>query len=518
MRPVSQLSALTAATCFLFTAATRTALADRAVDTAALIDRHIDAGLDSAGLVRAPQADDAEFLRRVFLDLHGVVPSAERAAAFLDSNSPGKREELIDELLASPRFGQNLADIWRRALISPQAREQRAQAERFANWLAEQLNGDQGWDDAVRDLLTATGTLEENPAVAWLIEGRHPLSVTDLTGLTSRYFLGLRLNCAQCHDHPFAEWKQQDFWGMAAFFSQIQTPNRPKMVYLQGVQDDPRMTLAALAGGDAIDGYQVQPPTFPGGGECSNDDGQTLRGALAGWITAPDNPFFARAAVNRAWWHLFGRGLVNPVDDMHAGHPATHPELLAALSEQFVQSGFDLKFLYGAIALSRTYQQTSRPGQQPDREAELFARMSIKVLSAEQLYDSLVQVLGPPQRTPGIDVRLGERFEFARFFAADGDPDPTQYGRGIPHVLRLMNSRQFAGRNMGELVSRSALPGRGTDDVVSEMFLAILARRPTPGDRELVREHLARAGESPETACREVAWALLLSSEFNLNH
>jgi hypothetical protein len=518
MRPGSLRSVLTAAVAFLFGAAAAPATGDDMAHVAALIDRRIEARLQSEGLKQASPADDAEFLRRIFLDLHGVVPSADRAAQFLNSPAADKRETLIDELLASPRFGQNLANIWCRSLISPAAREQRAQTERFTQWLADRFNGDARWDRIVADLLTATGTIDENPAVTYLIEGRHPLSVTDLTDLTSRYFLGVRLNCAQCHDHPFVAWKQQDYWGMAAFFAQIQTPNRPKVVYSEGVQDNPQMTLAVLANADAIDGFHVQPPTVLGGGEFQFDKGQTHREALANWITSADNPYFARAAVNRTWWHLFGRGLVNPVDDMHTGNLASHPELLDALSAQFVESGFDLRFLLRAIMRSRTYQQTSRPGEEPDREAELFARMSIKSLSAEQLYDSLIVILGPPKRTSGIDARLGERFEFAQFFADDADHDPTQYGRGIPHVLRLMNSPQFAGRNINELVSRTASSGHTSDEIVSDLFLAILSRRPRPGDWEIVQDHLASAGGTPESAYAELAWALLLSSEFSLNH
>src|SRR6185436_4186259 len=145
-------------------------------------------------------------------------------------------------------------------LISPQANDQRMQTERFTAWLANRFNSNDGWDRIAFDLLTATGKIEENPAVTYLIEGRHPLSVTDLTDLSSRYFLGIRLNCAQCHDHPFVEWKRQDYWGMAAFFAQIQTPNRPKMVHVAGVRDHPKIALSSLQGADMIEGIQVRPP------------------------------------------------------------------------------------------------------------------------------------------------------------------------------------------------------------------------------------------------------------------
>ncbi len=485
---------------------------------AELIDGHIQARLDAAGVPRAPVADDAEFLRRVSLDVHGVVPSAAETARFLDSPDPDKRSRWIEQLLADARFGEHLADEWRRRLISPLANENRMQSDRFAAWLAERFNSHAAWDRIVFELLTAEGTMEQNPAVTYLIEGRNPLGVTDLTDLTSRYFLGVRLNCAQCHDHPFVAWTRQDYWGMAAFFAQIQTPGRPKLVHQVGVRDDPRMTLAVLAGQDMIEGFLHQPPTFLGGERLPEGETGVYRRALAHWMTSPENPYFARAAVNRTWWKLFGRGLVQPVDDMHSANPPSHPELLDALARRFIASGFDLRALYRGILNSRTYQQTSRPGEQPDREAELFARMPIKVLTAEQLYDSLVRVLGPPARAKEVNARLGARHEFTQFFADSGDPDPTRYERGIPHLLRLMNSPQFGERNVAALVAQAASPGRSADEVVDELFLAILSRRPTESERELVRKHLSQEGAARPGAYQELAWALLMSSEFSLNH
>jgi hypothetical protein len=497
----------------LWTAALR---GEEATELARLIDRQVLAGLDTAGLKSAPPADDAEFLRRAFLDLHGVVPAAERVPQFLNSNEPHKRTQLIDELLASTRYGEHFADLWRGRLISPLVNEERARTEQFAAWLSERFNRNDGWNVIARELLTATGKIEDNPAVIYLIEGRNPLGVTDLTDLTSRYFLGVRLNCAQCHDHPFVAWKRRDYWGMAAFFAQIQTPQRAKLVYMVGVQDNPKFTLATLPAADAIDGYQPQLPTFLGGAELKADGKQPLRVALADWMTSPDNPYFARAAVNRLWWHFFGRGLVNPVDDMHSGNAPSHPELLNLLSQRFVTSGYDLKLLCRAIATSRTYQQTSRPGEQGDAEAKLFGRMPVKVLTAEQLYDSLVEILGPPAKSAGIDARLGQRYEFAQFFSGDDSGDPTSYPRGIPHLLRLMNSPQFAGRNVSSLVSKT-IAGRTTDEAANGLFVTILARRPTAAERELVQQQAASA-DSPQSAYRELAWALLMSSEFALNH
>jgi hypothetical protein len=487
-----------------------------AAELAALIDRHIDTRLKAEQIRPADPADDAEFLRRVYLDLRGVIPTAEQAARFLADADPKRRDKLIDALLAGPRYGEYLGDIWQGYLVSPLADDQRVRADKFRAWLAERFNT-KSWDKIATDLLTATGKMEDNPAVIYLIEGRLPRTVPDTTDLVTRYFLGVRLNCAQCHDHPFVnKWTQQDYWGVAAFFTQIQTPGKPKQVYNVGLKDDLALTLASLKDGTP-DGFRLRPPTFLGGEEFKAGTGLTNRAAFAEWMTAAKNPYFAKAMVNRTWWRLFGRGLVNPVDDMHAANESSHPELLDLLARRFVESGFDLKFLTRAIVASRAYQRTSRPGDAPEKQAVLFGRMSVKTLSAGQLYDSLVAVFGPPAKTPGVDPRQSARAEFAQFFGDDGAPDPTAYRRGIPHLLRQMNSGQFAGRNTAALVARLAKPDRSTDDVATDLFLTFLSRRPTADELKLVRAHVAKA-ESPEAAYRELTWVLMMTSEFSLNH
>ena len=483
-------------------------------ELAARIDRLVDARLEAAGVRPADPADDAEFLRRVYLDLHGVVPTAEQAARFLAESGPDRRARLVDALLASPRYGEYLADVWQGYLVSPLADDQPARADRFRTWLAGRFNATT-WDRIATEVLTATGKMEQNPAVNYLVEGRLPRTVPDLTDLATRYFLGVRLNCAQCHDHPFVKWTQRDYWGMAAFFTQVQTPGKPKLIYQVGIKDYPEVTLDTLGKAGMLDGYVSRPPTFLGGAE-PEPGGATSRAALAAWLTAPDNPYFARAMANRTWWRLFGRGIVHPVDDMHAANPPSHPELLDLLARRFAASGFDLKFLTRAIVLSRAYQRTSRPGADPDKQSALFGRMAVKVLTPGQLYDSLVAALGPPAKVNRGGPRADPRAEFTRFFADDGDPDPTAYRRGIPHLLRQMNSGQFAGRNLDALAARLAKPGRPADDLAGELFLMFLARRPTADEVRLVREHLGRA-DTAAAGCREVAWALMMTSEFSLN-
>jgi len=492
--------------------------AAEAAELAGLIDQQIEARLSKEGVPAAALADDAEFVRRIYLDLHGAVPSLEQVKRFLADPQPDKRARLIDSLLADARYGQYLADIWQGYLMSPLGDDPTKRSERFRDWLAGQFNT-RPWNEIATELIAGTGKMEDNPAVTYLIEGRLPRAVPDLTDLTTRYFLGVRLNCAQCHDHPFVKWKQEEFWGMAAFFTQIQTPKRAKQVYEKGVVDDPTLTLANLKDAGVPDGFIQRAPTFLGGKELSPATGTTTnRAALAQWMTTPENHWFARATVNRTWWRLMGRGIVKPVDDMNEANEPSHPQLLELLARKFADSGFDLKFLTRAIVLSRAYQRTSQPGAAADQQATLFGRMSIKVLSAGQLYDSLETISGPAVKVTGIDVKQGARWEFTQFFGDSGDPDPTAYRRGIPHLLRQMNSGQFTGRSFDGLVTRLSSPAdRPVDEIVSDLFLTILSRRPTGDEIRKAKAYVNETG-SAAGGLRELAWVLAMTSEFSLNH
>jgi hypothetical protein len=489
-----------------------------AVELARQIDQAIQARLDAEKVKPSPQADDAEFLRRLYLDLHGVVPTPDRVTAFLDSRDPAKRARLIDELLASPRYGQHLADIWLFYLYPP-AGIGRYSPEALTKWLEDAFNK-KPWNKQVYELLTASGSTAENPAATYLVKGRELFSPAELTDLASQYFLGVRLNCAQCHNHPFASWKKTDYWGMAAFFSQMEQPFRGQA----NIKDNPRADLKKQPDYEKL---KAAVPTFLGGEKPKVSADILYRPMLADWVTSPSNPYFARALANRMWGHFFGRGLVNPVDDMHDGNPPSHPELLQLLTEQFVANGFDHKFLCRAICNSQVYQRTSKPLPGAERETrnaesetELFSRMPIKVLSPEQLYDSLLVVTGAPAQTGGGarsgGTRLSPRAEFLSFFRSDGEPEPTSYERGIPQLLRLMNSPQFLTKGRGEV---AGLPStaKPAAQAVEELYLRVLSRRPTRQEADLMSAYLKKAGTGQQ-AYGEIFWTLLNSSEFSLNH
>src|SRR5262249_25253124 len=329
--------------------------------------------------------------RRAYLDLTGVIPPADKAAAFLDSRRPQKRAELIDELLASPNYGRHMGDLWQALLLAQTDVYSRGlPAEPLVNWFAEGFNSNKPWDRQVIELLTSTGTQDQNGATTFFLALRYPDKVTDTV---CRVFLGIQLQCAQCHNHPFTSWKRAEYWGMAAFFSKV--------------DDGAPQKLFKVAAPNVVEAATIQKKRLPDsalnvaprflGGEAPRLDGKDpYRPALARWLTSEQNPYFARATVNRVWAQFFGRGLVNPVDNLSEENPASHPELFEALARQFARNGFDMKYLARAICNSQAYQRSSSPVGREDSEA-LYASMTIKPMTPEQLHDSLARVLGPSE-------------------------------------------------------------------------------------------------------------------------
>ncbi|HLJ93901.1 MAG TPA: DUF1549 and DUF1553 domain-containing protein [Gemmataceae bacterium] len=494
------------------------------VDAATLarhIDQAIDKRLDAEHIKPSPLADDAEFLRRVYLDITGVIPPANAAAAFLDSKDPNKRAKLIDELLASSAYGRHLADIWKSYLLPRTSDNRQLQAEPLMRWLEENFNNNTPWNQFVSELITASGTQDKNGAVTYFLANPTADKVTDSV---SRLFLGVQLQCAQCHNHPFTKWKQTEYWGMAAFFTKVKT-DRPRQAARQG--DSPGVSENAKGRAAKLpETAKVVPAKFLLSEEPKLDKSAPYRPVLAKWLTSAENPFFARAMANRLWAHYFGRGIVDPVDDMHDGNPPSHPELLQELAGQFAAHDFDVKFLIRAICNSKTYQRTSKPTSKDDSGANLFAHMTIKVNSPEQLYDSLVAVVGAPgnqaaRPRQGANQNPNRaapnaRTVFVNFFQNEDGSDPTQYQAGIPQALRLMNSPQLTG---GGVVLEQALKTLHTPaQIIERLYLATLSRRPTAAESHHLLTFVHGHAADPRKAYRDVLWALLNSSEFAVNH
>jgi hypothetical protein len=498
--------------------------ADANLDSRALaqrIDEAIDARLRADKVAAAPRCDDAEFVRRVYLDITGRIPSAEKVAAFLDSREPDKRAKLIDELLAGADYGKHQADIWQSLLLPRNSDNRFFSFDKMTTWLEENFNKNAPWDQIVRDILTAEGDMDKNGAVMYYLANLAPDKLTDNA---TRMFLGVQLQCAQCHNHPFTDWKQNEYWGMAAFFTKVRINGNPRQVVRQGGT----VSLSESGRGRPIRlpiSAKRVPPKFLQGDEPKLSAGDAYRPVLAEWMTSAKNPYFSRAMVNRLWSQFFGRGIVNPIDDMHDGNRPSHPELLADLSAQFAANGFDVKYLIRAICNSETYQQTSRPSDgNRDAEPELFARMAVKVLTPEQLFDSLTGVLGAPNQ-PNLPRRQGAaalrfrnitpRTQFVAFFKGDENADPTEYQAGIPQVLRMMNSPQLNNAGMLNPILKS---GKTPEQIVEHLYLATLSRRPARHELDRTLSLVRKYQDDSRQAYGDILWVLLNSSEFTLNH
>lgn len=513
--------------------AVKSLTAGKAIDARALarlIDSEVQKRLDAEKVKAGPRSDDAEFLRRVYLDLVGTVPPPEKVRAFLDSSNPNRRAALVDELLADSRFGKGLAEVWSHLLLPRESNNRRLKEEPFRKWLADAFNAGKPLDKLVYELLTASGPQNENGAVTFFIANP---TVDKMTDNVSRMFLGVQLQCAQCHNHPFTDYKQADYWGMAAFFTKTRLTANPQQAAKKGISPGIIETNkgAGRKKGNLPESAKLVPARFLQGAQPSLVKSEPYRPVLAKWVVAPNNPYFARAMVNRFWHQMFGRGLVHPVDDMHKDNPASHPALLATLAEQLRLHNYDAKFLIRAICASEAYQRTSR--SQVDTatvEPDLYSQRLVRVMRPEQLFDSLVTVIGRndvrKDLRPGLRKKAAlaaqkkkrggasPRDNFLNFFHVE-DFNPLDYQNGIPQALRLMNSGQT--NSTAGAVNR-AMDGAGTPAAVIErLYLAALARRPSPEETARLTAYVSRQS-NPRTAYGDILWALLNGSEFVLNH
>ena len=487
---------------------------------ASRIDELVEARLATAGVPPASLADDAEFFRRLSLDLNGRIPTVVQLRDFLDDDRPDKRLRWVDELMDGPNnaalFTKHFTNVWRRTLLwSTPA--QPAVVGSLEGWLTRQIKANTSYDRLVRAVLTDPG------ADAFFVANqRMPES---LAARTTRLFLGVKLECVQCHnDRLGGSWKRQQFWEFAAFFAEPEAGStdsgklgdRPEQG--QGTRTAPaRIKIGnteTWAEGGFLDGSR---PDWARGGP---------RDLLAEWIVGPENPWFARAAVNRVWHHFFGSGLIEPVDGLgDADRPPSHPELLDELSRQFAAHGYDLKYLIRAIVASRTYQRTSRQTHPGQADRRLFARAQVRGLSSEQLFDSLGEATGMPIGTDPRRRLLGQPVRWA------ASPVPVRV-RGRPRERGRGPGIDPPGPDDDERAARSRRPpvrsgaGRwprvlgGTSktaaQAIEELYLAALSRPPRPEERDRLVAYV-EAGDRAR-ALRDVLWTLLNSTEFAVNH
>jgi hypothetical protein len=492
---------------------------------AKFIDAEITKKLTEAKIRPSAKSSDAEFIRRASLDITGVIPSADRVAAFIDSTEPDKRSKLIDELLASPKYGEHMADIWGNPMYLNDTANRFVTKQPLVKYLAEQFNENKSWDRLVHDLLTAEGELDKNPAVTYFMANQGVDKMTDSVG---KLFLGIQIQCAQCHNHPFTHWKQVEYWGMAQFFYNVNITLPGKAKKDGSAPPTPMVSEGARVNrrsNPLPDSAKSVSPKFLGGDTVKLTSSKPARPMLADWVCTPENPFFSKSMVNRVWAQYFGKGIVNPIDDLSDENEPTHPELLKGLAKEFGKSGFNLKNLVRAICLSDAYQRTSQPTEANKTDKTLYSHMEIKVLSPEQLYDSLVAVTGGVDGGGRPAGKLGgaakggagntPRDRFVQFFSGSENPKATEYEAGIPQALRLMNNPRLS--SSPALLSEISRAGNQHGKVIERMYLMTVSRRPTEPETKRLTDYIAKTADA-KTGCGDILWVLLNSSEFALNH
>jgi hypothetical protein len=485
---------------------------------AAKIDEFIDAGCRAKGVKPATLADDSEFVRRVYLDLTGRIPTVREARDFLEGQAPDKRQRLVEILLDSSNYVAHFTNVWRTQLLAQaNASEARLFVPDFEEWLTRRVRDNVPWDQMAREIIAPDFTEPVTP-IAFYVAGE--FKPDQLAGAASRVFLGINLECAQCHDHPFAKWTRRQFWEFAAFFSGVEEHVSPMsgkresgsmFAAAKGVPD--RHSLKISGTGDEVLARFLngpEPPWHPG---------MEVRASLADWMTAADNPFFARNAANRLWAQLFGVGLVHPIDEIGDQNPPSHPELLTELAQQLATAHYDIKFLIRAITASKTYQRSSkRPGPSTEEDSRLFASMPLKTLRPEQMVDSIAVVIG---HAPFIDPDLKAKFS-ARLSDLDGKA--TDVHTSIQHALTLMNSELTQDvTNLERHAALSAIasaPFQDTAQRIETLYLATLSRKPSADEQAFLAEFVSHGSpkRDVQAALADILWGLLNSAEFVLNH
>ena len=504
--------------------------------TSNFVDELVFQNLKEIGVPPSPVSDDATFLRRVTLDIAGRLPTIEEAAAFAADTNADKRDRVIDALLDSPDYADYFANKW--ATLLKNRRESKADITAnfaFHSWVRDSLLANKPYDQFVREILAATGTIVENPPVAWYKRVKLPeQQLEDVAQL----FLGVRMQCAQCHHHPFERWSQGDYYSLAAFFSQV--GRKPTAIAGEDLIFHKRGTAQYV-------NKKTEQPVKPAGLggpslEVAPDDDPRLQ--LADWMAQESNPFFAKVLVNRYWKHFFKKGLVEPEDDLRDTNPPTNPELLDALAKHFIESDFDLKEAIRVIVSSKTYQLSAQPNEHNAVDHQNFSHFYPKRLQAEVLLDAVDCLTGAT--TSFADLPMGTRavalpdnsYNSSAFLKVFGRPDAASVcecervqSSSLAQSLHLMNSSEVKGKlaTAGGRADRLAKSEEEDAKKIHEIYLAAFSRPPTGEELSIAESHINiprtdSAGKpiAPATAKKmayeDLLWAIMNTKEFLYNH
>lgn len=493
----------------------------KAVPEWTYIDRFINAKLKRLHILPSELASDAEFLRRVSFDLVGLPPTPEEVRAFLadKTETRKKRERAVDQLLARPEFVNHWTVKWSDLLQVNRTKLGDKGIWVFRDWIRDSLAGNKPYDQMARELITARGSTFRNPPANFLRFTKEPKVAMETT---TQLFLGVRMVCAQCHDHPFEQWTQSQYYQLAAFFAAFAT--KPGMDSEEEIVYEKREDAEIKHPKDG----RIMPAKFLFGGEKSSIHEGHLRESLAEWVTARDNPFFARAMANRMWSYFFGSGIIDPVDDIRASNPPVNPALLDALTKDFIDHNFDLKHLIRTIVTSRTYQLSYRTNEWNGDDALNFSHAMPRRLTAEQLYDAIYVAAGvrPQVKELPADSKAQDfpdphilKGQFLDVFGRPERQTSCECERrsdvSLVQALNLVNGSTIADATAGAegRVAKLILGRKPGREIVEELYLAALSRPPSGAELDMALTYLA-GGTSRAARAQDLLWALLNSNAF----
>ncbi len=501
------------------------------------VDEQVFAKLKAMGMPPSDPADDATFIRRVSIDIAGRLPTLDETTRFLADHASDKRDKLIEALLASPEYADTFANKWAALLRNKRTKPSDAPANfAFHGWLRDSIRANRPYNEIVRDVLAATGDVTENPAVGWYRQVKEPQQQLEDA---AQLFLGMRMQCAQCHHHPFEKWSQNDYYAFSAFFTQV---GRKTI----GAKDNE--AIFHKRGVATAVNKKTKSPVKPaalitGPLDIAPDDDP--RAALADWMSNRANPFFARTLVNRYWKHFFNRGIVEPEDDMRETNPPSNPELLDALAKHFIASGYDLKALVRDITRSATYQLSAVPNNYNKADRQNFSRYYAKRLTAEVLFDSLNEVTRTPSTFPGVpsgtramalpDNSFNAGSYFLTVFGRPESSSACECERtqeaSLAQALHLLNAKDIQEKLTSDsgAAAKLAADPRSADDKLRELYLTAYARPPEAGELSLAKAHIDKmrkdaegkpldAAKARRQGYEDILWAVLNTKEFLFNH
>ena len=491
--------------------------------------------LSEMGMPPSPICSDQTFVRRVTIDIAGRLPTPQETRAFLADDRSAKRQTLIDRLLDSSDYAEYFANKWSALLRNRRSRPTDGRPTfAFHDWIRDGFLSNKPYDQFVRQIITASGDVEHNPPVAWYKQGQDAnVQLQD----TAQLFLGLRLLCAQCHHHPFEKWAQKDYFQFAAFFSRVGRQrtgvrNEQVIFFRPGIASavNPKTKTSVSPAGLGQQELHVPSDEDP-------------RVALADWLTSKENPWFARALVNRYWKHFFGRGIVEPEDDMRETNPPTNPALLDGLADHFAQSGFDLKDLIRTICNSSLYQLDSTPNQYNAIDKQNFARFYPKRLTAETLLDGVNALTGSqshfeglPANTAAVDLPDSSYNTSSYFLMVFGRPDALSacecersQQASLAQSLHLINAREIQDRLVASAGRAASLAGYGPASdkhSINELYLLAFSRLPNTREMKAAQDYIEKtvsrhAGDAPSlrrAAYEDLIWVLMNTKEFSFNY